>query len=209
MYRYYKHKAAPKIGLMPIFLVVITLISIGQWMYWTHRNAQALHYALHNKRIRQQAKNAASEQGLLKGTKSKKDEETVLRQIVAQNLDLRGGFAPPKVTDILWVRLVMIPYTLACYLWWLADWYYRINYQGQELTDDDREYLILRNLGWNADRWECEEEETKDKMWEAEIWDPVKCQAYLKAEEEAEHEEWKNSAQYKRWKRWQKKEGRS
>ena len=135
-----------------------------QWMYWTHRNAQALHYALHNKRIRQQAKNAASEQGLLKGTKSKKDEETVLRQIVAQNLDLRGGFAPPKVTDILWVRLVMIPYTLACYLWWLADWYYRINYQGQELTDDDREYLILRNLGWNADRWECEEEETKDKM---------------------------------------------
>jgi hypothetical protein len=45
-------------------------------------------------------------------------------------------------------------------------------------------------------------------QWAAELWDFEKCVAYLKAEQEAEHEEMKNSAQYKRYKRWQKKEGK-
>lgn len=45
-------------------------------------------------------------------------------------------------------------------------------------------------------------------QWAAELWDFEKCVAYLKAEQDAEHEEMKNSAQYKRYKRWQKKEGK-
>jgi hypothetical protein len=136
----------------------------SQWLYWSHRHSQALHYALFNKQIRAQAKAAAEEQGLLKNIKSKKDEEAVLKAIVIQNIDLKGSFAPPVVTDILWVRIVLSPYTLARYGWWQANWYYRIVFNGEDLTPEDCEYLILRNMQWNQARWDCAEEDVKDKM---------------------------------------------
>mmetsp|Transcript_1331 Transcript_1331/g.4382 ORF Transcript_1331/g.4382 Transcript_1331/m.4382 type:complete len:310 (+) Transcript_1331:221-1150(+) len=208
MYRYYKHKAAPKIGLMPIFLAVMTIISTCQWLYWSQRHSQAMGYALESKEIRQRAKTMAQEQGLLQGVKSKKDEERILRDVVVSNLDLQGSYAPPALKDIAWVKLLMLPYTVSRYLWWLGNWYYRIHVCGQELTDDDREYLILRNVGWSKQRWECAEETVKDEMWEAELWDYPKCVAFIRAKEEAEMDKWRNTARYKRYKRWQKREGR-
>lgn len=123
-----------------------------------------MHYALLNKRIRAQAKAEADRQDLLKGLKAKGDEEKILRQIIMQNLDLQGSFAPPVLTDVLWVRIVLSPYSIARYFWWLADWHYRIDWKGQELTPEDCEYLILRNLGWSVERWDCAEDADKDKM---------------------------------------------
>ena len=50
--------------------------------------------------------------------------------------------------------LALRPYTLYKYAEWQALWWYRIEHCKQDLTDDDRHYLILKNSGMSKARME-------------------------------------------------------
>lgn len=112
--------------------------------------------------------------------------------------------SPCLLSDLFLAR-----YTFSLYLWWHVDWYMRISWRGEEYTDDDRIYLIRRNLGLSEVQWNCVSEEMKDEAWDAEAWDSRKCTEWQQAKAQEQHEKIKNSAQYKRYKRWQKKVARS
>ena len=40
------------------------------------------------------------------------EEEKIIRKVVEDKMDIRGGYAKPKITDILWIQLVFLPWTL-------------------------------------------------------------------------------------------------
>jgi hypothetical protein len=46
------------------------------------------------------------------------------------------------------------PYTLYKYLEWRALWWYRIDHCKEELTDDDRHYLIRKHSGMSHARFD-------------------------------------------------------
>lgn len=106
--RYYKHKATPKVGLTPIFLVLVTLISVVQWFYWSHRHSQMLREAMGHTQLRRQAKKIADDNELLKG-KNKDEIEKILQEIILDNLDVHGRCGKPDIHAVLWVQIIKSP----------------------------------------------------------------------------------------------------
>ena len=60
---------------------------------------------------------------------------------------LRGGYAKPEWTDVLWVQLVLLPYTLAMWTYWYARWFCKFTVLGHEYGTEEKLYLIRRNMG--------------------------------------------------------------
>ena len=61
-------------------------------------------------------------------------------------MDIRGGYAKPDWRDVLWVQLVLLPWTSYKYVAWYVDWIYRFRIKKEEFGDAEKLYLIRKNL---------------------------------------------------------------
>lgn len=84
----------------------------------------------------------------------KMEEERIIKQVLEENMDIRGGYAKPKVTDVLWVQLVFLPYTLSLYLAWYFRWIWRFRVKGEEYGDEEKLYLVRKYLGLSETQFE-------------------------------------------------------
>jgi len=207
--RYYRHRATPKVSVAPIIIITLTLISVGQWFFWNNRHIEAIDGVLREPKLRNQAKAKADAQGLFfKGMKKDQLEE-VLRGVVAESIVQTGTYGKANVWDLAWVKVLLIPYTVAMYLKWKGSWYYRITVSGQEYTEEDRMYLLCYNMGFSSARWDAFTDEEKEVYIEEELWDAETCVEYQHQQDLDAHEKIKNSSRYKMYKRWRKSEGRN
>lgn len=84
----------------------------------------------------------------------KEEEEAVIRQILENNMDIRGGYAKPGIQDILWVQLVIFPYTAFKYAQWYGSWFYRFNIKKEPYGMPEKIYLIRKNLKMGSNQYE-------------------------------------------------------
>lgn len=40
----------------------------------------------------------------------KDDENAILRKVIEENADIKGGYEKPKITDVLWIQMFVFPY---------------------------------------------------------------------------------------------------
>ena len=66
----------------------------------------------------------------------------------------RGDYDKPSLWDVLWVRIVLLPYTLAVYTVWWVKWHWRYSMLKEEYRDVDRQYLTMKALGLTVVQWE-------------------------------------------------------
>ena len=61
-------------------------------------------------------------------------------------MDIQGGYAKPKVWDVLLVQLVILPYTI--YLWtrFYSRWLWKFGICREEYGEDEKLYVIRRNM---------------------------------------------------------------
>ena len=61
-------------------------------------------------------------------------------------MDIQGGYAKPKVWDVLLIQLVILPYTI--YLWTLfySRWLWKFGICREEYGEDEKLYVIRRNM---------------------------------------------------------------
>lgn len=108
-------------------------------------------------KYRIQATEIAKQQGLLNRTKEKgknrrtkeeirEQEEEVIRDIIKNKIDIKGGYKKPKVSDILLCQIVLFPFYLTRYMAWYASWVYRFTVCREEYGDDEKLYII-RSVG--------------------------------------------------------------
>jgi len=60
--------------------------------------------------------------------------------------NFRGGYKKPQLQDMLIVQIVIFPYTAFLYAKWYARWVWKFKVQKEEFGDEERFYLIRRNL---------------------------------------------------------------
>ena len=46
----------------------------------------------------------------------KEEEESVIRQIIMEKMDIRGAYQRPSYTDVLWMQIILFPYYIAKYV---------------------------------------------------------------------------------------------
>ena len=217
-YRYYKHRMTPKVDVRIVLAVSITVISVLQYLHKVHRYDEAVRYAMQNPRFRNQALQIIHQEGLLENNKSKsknkkskeerkKEEERVLKEIVENSIDIKGGYSKPTYQDLLWVQLILAPYYVLSYILWLIRWIFKFTLMKQEYGQEEKEYLTYKNLNLSAQYWQALDDNSKDSYMSKELWIPEKCKQYKQELEEEYRIKMAENSKHKMWRRYMKKGG--
>jgi len=128
------------------------------------RYESAIKYFMTVPKYRHRAVDLATKEGLFttdkkssrKMTKAqiKEEEEAVIRKILENNMDIRGGYAKPSIQDILWVQLVILPYTIFKYSQWYVAWVYRFNIKKEPFGHTEKIYLIRKNMKMGQNQYD-------------------------------------------------------
>lgn len=162
-YHYYSRRMAPKVDIRIVIAVTITVISVFQYYTAMFRWSSGVRYLAAQPKYRSMAMNYAEENKMLDNFKKikkrnkedlKAEEERIIKQVLEENIDIRGGYAKPKVTDVLWIQLVLLPYTIYLYLRWYFTWIWRFNVKKEEYGTEEKLYLIRRFMGISSTQFE-------------------------------------------------------
>ncbi|WAR02776.1 DJC25-like protein [Mya arenaria] len=216
-YRYYKTRTAPKVDVRIVIAVTITVISVVQY-YGAWSNYQsAIGYLCKEQKYRLQATNIAKERGLFPVAKKKdgrrskeeirEEEEAIIKDIVEENLDIRGGYRKPTYQDVLWIQLVFFPYYLLAYIHWYARWIWKFTISRQEYGTEEKLYLIRKYLKLSSNQFDALEEHERDDYMHKELWIKEKFTAWKEKQEAELMSKRAESGRYRMIRRYMKKGG--
>jgi DnaJ family protein C protein 25 len=157
-YRYYRRRMAPKVDVRIVIVVTITIISgIQYYSAWSNYE-EAIKYLVSVPKYRISATQIAKEDGLFnradkKANKGKskeqlkEEEERILRNVVEEKMDIRGGYAKPKITDILWIQLIFLPWTMCTWSYFYTRWLWKYGICKEEYGIEEKLYVIKKFMG--------------------------------------------------------------
>ncbi|XP_072161520.1 dnaJ homolog subfamily C member 25 isoform X2 [Bemisia tabaci] len=216
-YRYYRRRVAPKVDVRIVIIVTLIVITVIQYFTSWQRYNTALNYLMTLPKYRNKAIEIALEQGLIddprrkvKG-KSKIDvkEETdrAIKSILESNLDIRGGYAKPELTDLLILQLILLPCRAFKYFKWYTRWIWRFNINHEEYGDEEKLYLIRKNMKLSINQFDDLEENDKQQFLKNELWVKDKFEKWQKEKNEEVKKQMAENARFKAYRRYMKNHG--
>lgn len=202
-----------------VIAVTISLISLVQYYNGWTKYEEAIKHFTTTPKYRLQAIEIARQDGLLEEEKSKKKqrgmtkeeirhkEETIIREVIESKMDIRGVYAKPTYTDILWVQLVYLPYWIALYIKWYLRWVWKFWIKKDEYEDEEKLHLIRKNLGISQGQMDALEEETKEEYLELELWIKDIFSEWKTERDEENRKKNVQSGRYKAYRRYMKSNG--
>lgn len=217
-YRFYRRRLTPKVDVRYVLAVTITVISVLQYLHKAHRYEEAISFSMQYPKYRNQALQIIHQEGLLEHTKTKnknkkskeerkKEEERVLREVVEDSIEIRGGYSKPTYMDVLWVQLACSPYTAFLYIKWYGKWIYKIKVTGEEYGPEEKEYLTYSSLNMTEQYWSALEDYDREDLLRKELWVPEKLKVYREQREDEIRMKNAESGRHKMWRRYMKKGG--
>lgn len=217
----------------------LKLIQNAVFLFSQHSNYNtAINYLITVPKYRIQAQEIARQEGLLgstgndsskknrgRKTMSKQEEDAILKRIVEQKLDIKGGYKKPSkrvilivnfiyyvssfsgITRILWLQLILFPYYLFSCIKWYIRWVYKFHLNQHELGEDEKIYLICRYLKINREQYDSLPEREQYDMWERKIWIKENFVEWKTEKEEEQKKKLSESGRYKAYRRYMKSGG--
>lgn len=216
-YAYFRRRYSPKVDFRYVLLVTISVISAFQYYGGMSRYNEAIDYFMTVPKYKSQAIAIAKEDGLLNDGKKKvrgkskeevkAEEEAILRKIIEEKMDIRGGYSKPTYRDVLWVQLVFLPLTIYEYVKFYVRWFYKFVLMKEEYGDDDKAYIMRRNMKLAQAQWDALEDDEKEEFFEKKLWIADKFKVWKQAKDAETKAKLAESASYKRYRRFMKKGG--
>jgi len=69
-------------------------------------------------------------------------------------MDIKGGYAKPKVTDVVFFQLIFLPQTIYAYFSWYFLWIYRFRIKNEEYGTEEKLYLIRKLMRFSETQFE-------------------------------------------------------
>ncbi|XP_061166846.1 dnaJ homolog subfamily C member 25 homolog isoform X1 [Saccostrea echinata] len=222
-YRYYR-RYAPKVDIRIVIAVSLTIISVIQyWGSWNNYQT-AINYLCKEPKYRIQAMGIAKAEGLISSKKDRKDkrskakirneEEEIIKKVIEEKMDIRGGYSKPNIKDVLWIQLILSPYYLVQYIIWWCRWAWKFWICREEYGEEEKTYLIKKYLKASRSQWEASpvlfplaKEEDIDEYMRKELWKREKFDVWKKEKEDEMKAKLAESARYKSFRRYMKKGG--
>ncbi|TKS84037.1 DnaJ -like protein subfamily C member 25 [Collichthys lucidus] len=212
-YAYYRRQLTPKVDVRVVILVTICAISIFQFYSWHSSYNEAINYLVTVPKYRIQATEIAKQQGLLNRTKEKgknrrskeeirEQEEEVIRDIIKNKIDIKGGYQKPNLSDILLCQIVLFPYYLTHYLVWYVSWFYRFTICREEYSDKEKLYIIRRYMRMSPSQFDSLDENTTQTFLHKRLWIKENYEVYRKEQEEEMKVKMATDPRMKRYRRW-------
>ncbi|XP_054708220.1 dnaJ homolog subfamily C member 25 homolog isoform X2 [Uloborus diversus] len=193
-YRYYRRQMSPKVDARIVIAVSITVISIIQYLGAWQRYKSAIDHLISVPKYRMKEQ-------------IKEEEEAILKKILEQKMDIRGGYSKPSITDVLWIKLIFLPYVIAKYIIWKLRWIWKFVILKQEYGDEEKLYLIKKHMKCSETQWDAIPGDEKEECFEEELWIKDNFVKWKQKKEEEMKLKLAESARYKSYRRYMKNHG--
>lgn len=140
----------------------------------------------------------------LSKTEMKELQEKQIRQVIEENMDIKGAYEKPSIMDILWIQIIILPYTIVKYLKWNVMWIINFNIRGQPYGPEEKLHLIRKNLGLGKHQFNAIEENQINEYLHKELWKKDKFKIFKKAQEEEMKAKMAENNRYKSYRRYMK-----
>ncbi|XP_063067087.1 dnaJ homolog subfamily C member 25 [Engraulis encrasicolus] len=217
-YAYYSRRLAPKVDVRIVILVTVCAISVFQYYSWWSSYTEAINYLSTMPKYRIQATEMAKKQGLLNRPKEKgknrrskeeirEEEEEIIRDIIKNKIDIKGGYQKPNISDILLCKLLLFPYHLVMYVVWYCSWVYRFTLKKEEYGEEEKLYLIRKNMKMSQAQFDSLDDHLQETFLERQLWIKENYEVYKLEQEEEMKVKMAQDSRWKRYRRWMKNEG--
>lgn len=215
-YRYYRRRVAPKVDVRIVLFVTISIISIIQYYSSWQRYDTAIKYFMSVQKYRNRALEIAKEENMLPNSKKvrgkskaeqKEELDQVIRKIIEEKMDIKGAYAKPHITDILWIQLVLLPYTISKYLFWYLSWIWNHSILKKPFNEEEKLYLIRKYMKMGQHQFDSIEDDKKQEYLDLELWIKENFDEWHKEEEENMKKQLAESNRYKQYRRYLKNHG--
>lgn len=215
-YRYYRRRVAPKVDVRLVLAVTISVISIVQYYSAWQRYETAIKYFASIPKYRNRALDIAKEENLIPNDKKSRGRnkakqtrelEDVIRKVIEEKMDIKGAYAKPSITDILWIQLVMSPYLISKYVYWYVSWIVRHSILRHPYTEEEKLYIIRKLLKMGQHQFNSLEDSKKDEFLHKELWIRDNFNKWHTEEEEHMKKQLAESNKYKQYRRYIKNHG--
>uniref|UniRef100_A0A673B137 DnaJ homolog subfamily C member 25 n=1 Tax=Sphaeramia orbicularis TaxID=375764 RepID=A0A673B137_9TELE len=200
-YAYYRRQLTPKVDVRVVILVTICAISIFQYYSWHSSYNEAINYLVTVPKYRIQATEIARQQGLLNRTKEKGKNRRSKEEIREQEEE------KPNLSDLLLCQIVLCPYYVTTYVAWSVSWFYRFTVRRDHYGDQEKLYLIRRNMRMSQSQFDSLDENTRETFLKKQLWIKEKYEIYRQEQEEEMKVKMATDPRMKRYRRWMKNEG--
>lgn len=163
-----KEVYAPKSNVYLVFTGIVGIITLIHWFNMNHTYRQTL------RRLResQEFKREVSRLVKSKLAKSKEEAESVI------NLDV-VGLDEPDWRNLIVFKLLSLPSYVAKLVLWNINWIVSYKIRKLEFSDNDKIYLIQKNMKISEDSWQELSEKDRQVYVKEELWDSGKCEDFL------------------------------
>ncbi|XP_013109903.2 dnaJ homolog subfamily C member 25 homolog [Stomoxys calcitrans] len=217
-YRYYRRRVAPKVDVRIVIVVTLTIISVIQYYSGWQRYDSAIKYFATVPKYRNKALEIAkdeinekvnSRKGKNRLTKAdqKEEIEKIIIKVIEEKMDVKGAYAKPTVWDVLWVQIIISPYTLAKWLCWNVSWIWRFNICKQPYGREEKLYLIRRYMKMGEHQFNSQEDKQIEEFLRLELWDKDNFEVWRLQEEEEMKKKMAENPRYKSYRRYMKNHG--
>ncbi|GCB80331.1 hypothetical protein scyTo_0016165, partial [Scyliorhinus torazame] len=200
------------------FLLVATAYETLKYYSWWSSYSEALHYLTTVPKYRIQATEIAKQQGLLNKAKEKgknrrskeeikEEEEEIIKGIIKNNIDIKGGYQKPRLYDILLFQIVLAPYYICSYVIWYCRWIYHFHIKREEYGEEEKLYIIRKNMHMSQGQFDSLEDHQKETFLERKLWLWENFEVYKVEQEEELKKKVASDPRWKRYRRWMKNEG--
>lgn len=214
-YRYYRRKG-PKVDIRLVIFSTISVISFVQYFVRKARYKEAVDYFVTVQKYRNKALEIIagdkalqdimkeSKKSRMSKTELKEMQEKQIRKVIEENMDIRGAYEKPNIMDILWIQIIILPYTIAKYLIWYARWIWNFTILQKPYGEEEKLYLIRKNLGVGVHQFNAIEEDTIDDYMRQELWKKDNFKVWKQEQEEEMKAKMAESNRYKSYRRYMK-----
>ncbi|XP_022216349.1 dnaJ homolog subfamily C member 25 homolog [Drosophila obscura] len=216
-YRYYRRRVAPKVDVRIVIVVVLTIISVIQYYSGWQRYDSAIKYFATVPKYRNQALDIAREEiqeriqkkgkNRMAKTDQKEELERIIRKVIEEKMDVQGGYAKPTLWDVLWVQLLICPYTLLTFIVWHGQWFWRYTFLKQPYGRDQKLYLVRRYLKMGHHQFNAQPEKQIEEYLHLELWKRDNFEAWKAEQDEEMKKKLAENPRYKAYRRYMKNHG--
>ncbi|KAJ4838736.1 Chaperone protein dnaJ 50 [Turnera subulata] len=175
---YYGHKTDPRYVLIGLLLVLSGFQYLNQLTRYNQAVAMVKKTPAYKNRLR--ALELERSGGTTTKKKSNKQMDKKMEEDLSKELELDiKGAQKPSIWELVGVRCLLLPYTIAKILLWNGCWFWRYTVKKAPYTWEDASYLTQRSLRVPIDAWETVDESTKEDLVQRRLWQKQNLESYL------------------------------
>ncbi|KAF2894592.1 hypothetical protein ILUMI_11580 [Ignelater luminosus] len=140
-------------------------------------------------------------------SEQKEEQDSIVRMVIEEKMDIKGAYAKPTLFDILWVQLVISPYTLVKYLYWYISWIWNHTILRKPYSEEEKLYIIRKYMKMGQHQFDAIEDHEKEQYLKEELWVKENYKRWHKEKEEAMKKQLAESSRYKQYRRYIKNHG--